>query len=59
MHADMFVIRHNQSGAAHFIAKHINKNIKVVNAGDGYHSHPTKDYLIHLQLGTIKKTLKN
>ena len=58
MHADMFVIRHSQSGAAHFIAKHINKNIKVVNAGDGYHSHPTQGLLDAFTIRHYKKDFK-
>jgi aspartate carbamoyltransferase catalytic subunit len=58
MHADMFVIRHNQSGAAHFIAKHISKNIKVVNAGDGYHSHPTQGLLDAFTIRHYKKDFK-
>lgn len=59
MHADMFVIRHNQSGAAHFIAKNIDKNIKVVNAGDGYHSHPTQGLLDAFTIRHYKKDFKN
>jgi len=58
MHADMFVIRHNQSGSAHFIAKHININIKVVNAGDGYHSHPTQGLLDAFTIRHYKKDFK-
>ena len=58
MHADMFVIRHSQSGAAHFIAKHIHKNIKVVNAGDGYHSHPTQGLLDAFTIRHYKKDFK-
>ena len=59
MHADMFVIRHNQSGAAHFIAKNIDQNIKVVNAGDGYHSHPTQGLLDAFTIRHYKKDFKN
>lgn len=59
MHADMFVIRHNQSGAAHFIAKNIDQNIKVVNAGDGYHSHPTQGLLDAFTIRNYKKDFKN
>ena len=59
MHADMFVIRHNQSGAAHFIAKSIDQNIKVVNAGDGYHSHPTQGLLDAFTIRHYKKDFKN
>src|SRR5574338_1506060 len=33
MHADMFVVRHSQSGAAHMIASHVQSEIHVINAG--------------------------
>lgn len=45
MHVDMFVVRHEASGAAHFIARHVAPHIRVVNAGDGSHSHPTQAML--------------
>jgi len=45
MHCDMFVVRHASSGAAHFIANHCAPHIRVVNAGDGSHSHPTQAML--------------
>lgn len=45
MHADMFVVRHNQSGAAHLIARHVGPEIHVINAGDGWHAHPTQALL--------------
>ncbi len=45
MHCDMFVVRHNQSGAAHFIAGHVAPHISVINAGDGSHAHPTQGML--------------
>lgn len=45
MMADMFVVRHSESGAAHFIAKHVAPHVHVVNAGDGQHSHPTQAML--------------
>ena len=48
MKADMFVVRHGQSGAPTLIAKHINKvapHIRVMNAGDGRHAHPTQALL--------------
>lgn len=52
MHSDMFVVRHAQSGAAHFIAKHAAPGVSVVNAGDGSHSHPTQAML---DMFTIRK----
>jgi aspartate carbamoyltransferase catalytic subunit len=45
MHADMFIVRHSQSGAAHLIARHVGPEIHVVNAGDGRHAHPTQALL--------------
>jgi len=45
MNCDMFVVRHNTSGAAHFIATHAAPHISVINAGDGWHAHPTQAML--------------
>jgi aspartate carbamoyltransferase catalytic subunit len=41
--ADIIVMRHNYSGAANMLAKHL--NMSVVNAGDGWHEHPTQALL--------------
>jgi aspartate carbamoyltransferase catalytic subunit len=43
MHADVIVIRHAASGAAHYVARH--SRAGVVNAGDGMHEHPTQALL--------------
>ncbi|WP_295538556.1 aspartate carbamoyltransferase catalytic subunit [uncultured Thiohalocapsa sp.] len=45
MHVDMFVVRHADSGAAHFIATHAAAPVAVINAGDGCYSHPTQAML--------------
>jgi len=45
MHVDMFVVRHQDSGAAHFIARHAASHVNVINAGDGRHAHPTQAML--------------
>ena len=45
MHADMFIVRHGQSGAPHLIARHVKPGIHVINAGDGRHAHPTQGLL--------------
>jgi aspartate carbamoyltransferase catalytic subunit len=45
MHADMFVVRHYQSGASQFIARHVAPHVSVINAGDGRHAHPTQAML--------------
>src|SRR5580698_1755156 len=41
MHADLFVVRHGQSGAPYMIARHLAPHMHVINAGDGRHAHPT------------------
>ena len=45
MLCDMFIVRHSDSGAAHFIASHVAPHISVINAGDGWHAHPTQAML--------------
>ncbi|MCK5725387.1 MAG: aspartate carbamoyltransferase catalytic subunit [Thiotrichaceae bacterium] len=45
MNVDMFIVRHQHSGAAHFIARYAAPHISVLNAGDGHHSHPTQAML--------------
>ncbi len=45
LQCDMFIVRHGESGAAHFISRHVAPNINVVNGGDGQHSHPTQGML--------------
>ncbi len=45
MHCDLFVVRHADSGAANFIAKHVAPHVSVINAGDGRHAHPTQAML--------------
>ena len=45
MASDMFVVRHSQSGAAHFIANSVTPGVAIINAGDGWHAHPTQAML--------------
>jgi aspartate carbamoyltransferase catalytic subunit len=52
MQVDMFVVRHADSGAPHFIARHVPPHISVINAGDGRHAHPTQAML---DVYTIRK----
>jgi aspartate carbamoyltransferase catalytic subunit len=55
MDADMFVVRHSQSGAAHLIAKHVKPGVAVINAGDGRHAHPTQGLLDMYTIRHYKK----
>ncbi len=63
MHADMFVVRHAQSGAPYLIAKHLNdtrqSHVHVVNAGDGRHAHPTQGLLDMYTIRHYKKDFTN
>ena len=43
MQPDVIVIRHSSTGAPHFLAKHV--PAAIVNAGDGWHEHPTQGLL--------------
>jgi aspartate carbamoyltransferase catalytic subunit len=52
MFCDMFIVRHADSGAAHFIARHVAPHVSVLNAGDGQHAHPTQAML---DMFTIRK----
>jgi len=54
MHCDMFVVRHADSGAAHFIARHVAPHIRVINAGDGRHAHPTQAMLDMFTIRRVK-----
>src|SRR5881392_3389757 len=45
MQADIFVVRHNSSGAPYLIARNVKPHEHVVNAGDGRHAHPTQGLL--------------
>lgn len=45
MQADMFVVRHSQSGTAEYVAQHVSEGVSVLNAGDGRHAHPTQAML--------------
>lgn len=45
MAADIFVVRHGSSGAAHFIAQQVCPKVAIINAGDGRHAHPTQAML--------------
>ena len=40
MQADILVLRHSSAGAAEILAKNI--RLSVINAGDGWHEHPTQ-----------------
>jgi aspartate carbamoyltransferase catalytic subunit len=52
MAADMFVVRHGDSGAAHFIAEHVCPQVAIINGGDGRHTQPRACSTCSLSVGT-------
>jgi len=50
MQADIIVLRHSSAGSAEVLAKNVRSS--VINAGDGWHEHPTQALL---DLFTIKE----
>ncbi len=59
MSADMFVVRHSESGAPYLIAQHVAPHVHVVNAGDGRHAHPTQALLDMYAIRHYKKDFTN
>jgi aspartate carbamoyltransferase catalytic subunit len=54
MGVDVVVVRHSSPGAPHVLARHLLPHVRVVNAGDGAHEHPTQGLL---DIFTIRKRL--
>jgi aspartate carbamoyltransferase catalytic subunit len=56
MKPDCLVMRHAASGAADFVARHL--DIPVINAGDGTHEHPSQGLLDALTIRDRKGTIE-
>jgi aspartate carbamoyltransferase catalytic subunit len=54
MGVDAVVVRHSSPGAPHVLARHLLPHVRVVNAGDGAHEHPTQALL---DIFTVRKRL--
>jgi len=54
--ADMIIMRHSEAGAPYLVAQHV--QAKVINAGDGWHAHPSQAlldlYTIRERLGRVE-----
>jgi aspartate carbamoyltransferase catalytic subunit len=57
MKPDSLVMRHAASGAADFVARHL--DIPVINAGDGTHEHPSQGLLDALTIRDRKGRIDN
>ncbi|MDR0458818.1 MAG: aspartate carbamoyltransferase catalytic subunit [Burkholderiaceae bacterium] len=58
MAADIFVVRHSESGAPYLLAQHVAPHVHVVNAGDGRHAHPTQGLLDMYTIRHYKKDIR-
>jgi aspartate carbamoyltransferase catalytic subunit len=58
MNVDIFVVRHQCSGAANFIARYCAPHVSVLNAGDGHHAHPTQAMLDMLTIRQHKPSFQ-
>jgi len=56
MNCDILIIRHGEAGAAELAARHLNN--PVINAGDGYHEHPTQALLDLMTIREHKQELE-
>src|SRR3954466_7866746 len=54
MGVDAVVVRHSSPGAPHVLTRHLLPHVRVVNAGDGAHEHPTQGLL---DIFTVRKRL--
>jgi aspartate carbamoyltransferase catalytic subunit len=54
MGIDAVVVRHSSPGAPHVLSRHLLPHVRVVNAGDGAHEHPTQGLL---DIFTVRKRL--
>jgi len=56
MGTDLMIIRHSMSGTPHYVAR--NTHMRVINAGDGAHEHPTQGLLDMYSIREKKGTLE-
>jgi len=57
MKADIFIIRHTLAGTPHLLAR--NLQASIINAGDGFHEHPTQGLLDFYTIFEKKKRIKD
>src|SRR5437764_13331456 len=59
MKVDCFVVRHSSPGVPLLLRKHLPESVRIINAGDGAHEHPTQALLdaatLQEKLGTLEK----
>jgi aspartate carbamoyltransferase catalytic subunit len=58
MRVNAIIQRHSASGSAELIARELGEQVQVINAGDGWHAHPTQGLLDLFSMKEIKNNLK-
>lgn len=53
------VQRHHASGSADLLATHVGADIHILNAGDGWHAHPTQGLLDLVTMTEVRPDMKN
>lgn len=56
MQIDLLVIRHHSSGAPNMLARHT--KVPIINAGDGWHAHPTQALLDMMSIMDQKERIE-
>lgn len=56
--ADAIVQRHGASGSAHQIAAALGDQVQIINAGDGWHAHPTQALLDYFTMVEVRPQLR-
>ena len=57
MGVNAMVVRHSSPGAPHLLTKYLKPHVRVINAGDGAHEHPTQGLLDILTIRRVKKAV--
>jgi aspartate carbamoyltransferase catalytic subunit len=52
------ITRHSSSGAADLLVSQLGRSVQIINAGDGWHAHPTQSLLDLLTMMDIKPSLR-
>lgn len=56
MRPDVLILRHSSAGSPHHLDRIL--NVPVINAGDGFHEHPTQALLDLMTIAEFKKNLR-
>ncbi len=58
MRVSAIVQRHSAAGSAHLLARALGDNVQVINAGDGWHAHPTQGLLDLFTMTEVRPNLE-